>query len=256
MLLRRIAESLKKRDWGTVVLEVLIVIVGILIGLQVDNWNQSRKERATISVYLDRIGLDLDRDIKFFSFLSDEAKNKRLALAKLKQIITSEKPPKESSNAILALLSNSVSLGFEFPEVQTVTFFDLRSSGKLALIENASLRQGLSFYYQESLHRSDRVESRITGYAGAVYGLVDPQAGLVQQGTGMIKTIPRIKEKAFKTGGAVESFLMSARNENFLHLLTAEQNYTVFLISQLKMQMKETGALKQEVAAAIGEKGD
>lgn len=45
MILQRIAASLKKRDWGTVVLEVLIVVVGIFLGLQVDDWNQARKAK-------------------------------------------------------------------------------------------------------------------------------------------------------------------------------------------------------------------
>ena len=42
MILQRITASLKKRDWETVVLEILIVVVGIFIGLQVDDWNRSR----------------------------------------------------------------------------------------------------------------------------------------------------------------------------------------------------------------------
>ena len=42
MILRRLAESIRKQEWFTVVLEVLIVVVGIFIGLQVDEWNRAR----------------------------------------------------------------------------------------------------------------------------------------------------------------------------------------------------------------------
>jgi hypothetical protein len=45
MILQRLARSFGRRDWGTVLAEILIVVVGIFIGLQVDDWNQSRKDR-------------------------------------------------------------------------------------------------------------------------------------------------------------------------------------------------------------------
>ena len=43
MILRSIADGLSQRKWGTVATEVLIVVVGIFIGLQVDDWNQARR---------------------------------------------------------------------------------------------------------------------------------------------------------------------------------------------------------------------
>ena len=63
MIIQRIATSLKKRDWGTVVLEVLIVVVGIFIGLQVDDWNEGRKDRIREARYLERIHDELALDI-------------------------------------------------------------------------------------------------------------------------------------------------------------------------------------------------
>ncbi len=75
MILDRLAAGLKQRDWGTVVLEVLIVVVGIFIGLQVDDWNQARLDRSDIAEYMERIHEDLNRDAEFFSFLADEARN-------------------------------------------------------------------------------------------------------------------------------------------------------------------------------------
>ena len=45
MILQRLALSLKKRDWGLVLLEVLIVVIGIFVGLQVDGWNEGRKTK-------------------------------------------------------------------------------------------------------------------------------------------------------------------------------------------------------------------
>jgi len=39
MIIRRLVQSLRRRDWFTVVIEILIVVVGVFIGIEVSNWN-------------------------------------------------------------------------------------------------------------------------------------------------------------------------------------------------------------------------
>ena len=46
MIIRRLATSIREQDWVTVVIETLIVMFGVLLGLQVNNWNSARVERA------------------------------------------------------------------------------------------------------------------------------------------------------------------------------------------------------------------
>ncbi|HEY5775181.1 MAG TPA: DUF6090 family protein [Xanthomonadales bacterium] len=46
MILQRLTQSIREQDWFTVLIEVLIVVVGILVGLQVNNWNEHRKSLA------------------------------------------------------------------------------------------------------------------------------------------------------------------------------------------------------------------
>ena len=64
MILQRLSKTLSERDWGTVFIEVLILVVGIFLALQVDDWNEQRKERIRESRYLDRLYADLERDIR------------------------------------------------------------------------------------------------------------------------------------------------------------------------------------------------
>ena len=61
MILRKIADGLRAQSWFTVTLEVLIVVVGIFAGLQVDSWNESRKDRAKERAYLIRLEGDIGR---------------------------------------------------------------------------------------------------------------------------------------------------------------------------------------------------
>jgi len=62
MILNRLAEAFWKQDWIAVLLEVLIVVVGIFVGLQVNDWNEDRKPKHEEIVYLERIIEDFDLD--------------------------------------------------------------------------------------------------------------------------------------------------------------------------------------------------
>jgi len=55
MILQRLAASIRQQNWFTVVLEILIVVAGIFIGLQVDDWNNLRKDRIDEQHYLNRL---------------------------------------------------------------------------------------------------------------------------------------------------------------------------------------------------------
>ena len=55
MILRRLADALRQQNWFTVVLEILIVVAGIFIGLQVDDWNNFRRDRGDEQHYLNRL---------------------------------------------------------------------------------------------------------------------------------------------------------------------------------------------------------
>lgn len=74
MIWQRLAESLRRRDWGTVLLEILIVVVGIFVGLQVDDWNQLRQDRRDERVFL----AQLHSDVVLAEELSERVRERRL----------------------------------------------------------------------------------------------------------------------------------------------------------------------------------
>ena len=63
MIVRRLAEALRKQNWVTVVLEIMIVVIGIFLGLQANDWNQARNDRALEVRYLERLQADLQKDL-------------------------------------------------------------------------------------------------------------------------------------------------------------------------------------------------
>jgi len=63
MILRRVIEHFRKQEWTAIFLDFIIVVVGVFVGLQVNNWNEARKDRALESAYLAGIAADLESDI-------------------------------------------------------------------------------------------------------------------------------------------------------------------------------------------------
>ena len=55
MILQRLATAVRKQDWFTVLIETLIVVFGVFIGLQVNNWNESNAQRADAEKLLVRL---------------------------------------------------------------------------------------------------------------------------------------------------------------------------------------------------------
>jgi hypothetical protein len=55
MILRRVTEHIKAQNWFAVGLDFVIVVVGVFIGIQVSNWNESRVERLEEQAILVRL---------------------------------------------------------------------------------------------------------------------------------------------------------------------------------------------------------
>lgn len=62
MILRRMADAIRKQDWTVVAIELVVVVVGILIGLQVDDWAERRKEAESFKEVLERVYTDLKKE--------------------------------------------------------------------------------------------------------------------------------------------------------------------------------------------------
>jgi hypothetical protein len=60
MILRRLSEAFRKQDWFTVAVETLIVVFGVFIGLQVNNWNAARVTRGDAADLLSRLRVEAE----------------------------------------------------------------------------------------------------------------------------------------------------------------------------------------------------
>lgn len=59
MIRRRVIEHLKNQQWTAVGIELVIVVLGVFIGLQVSNWNQERTTTQQATNFANRLKTDL-----------------------------------------------------------------------------------------------------------------------------------------------------------------------------------------------------
>lgn len=75
LILRRITEHVRAQNWTAIVLDLIIVVVGVFIGIQVSNWNDARGARAAEMEFVQSIRDDIEQDIAdvqgFVGVLSD-----------------------------------------------------------------------------------------------------------------------------------------------------------------------------------------
>lgn len=89
MILRRLASAIRHQNWSQIITEILIVVVGIFLGLQVDDWNTSQQHRAEEIIYLER--------------MLEDAEN---ALERHRQILVTIEDQKSGREAFYKLLVN------------------------------------------------------------------------------------------------------------------------------------------------------
>lgn len=119
--------------------EILLVVIGILIALQVNNWNEQRKQRAKELHYLSNIRTDLN-----------------LNIAEINSYIASRNAKTESAKIVLEYYEGKPLTDIDAFNMHTVnvytwhkffqinnTFQELTNSGNLSIISNDSIKNSL-----------------------------------------------------------------------------------------------------------------
>jgi hypothetical protein len=55
MLLRKVTLHVREQNWTAVFIDFVIVVVGVFVGLQVQDWNEFRKDRVEEQQLLGRL---------------------------------------------------------------------------------------------------------------------------------------------------------------------------------------------------------
>lgn len=125
--------------------EIVLVVIGILIALQINNWNLERQFRKKERAYLQEIQNNLRQDSLRLQAVVDFNKNKRTIVADMLFVFADSLTNKERFE-IFNKNANNFTYYEVFDPVKTA-FNNMLSAESIALIENTALRESLSTYY-------------------------------------------------------------------------------------------------------------
>jgi hypothetical protein len=146
MFLKRLAHGFRSQDWFTVFVELFVLIFGVFLGLQVDDWNQRRLDRIEEQYYLDRLGRDFERSLIEQDRQLETAKNKFETSLSILQALESrdfgEMTDSEFRNRLSRLW------GFPALSLVTATTDELVANGKASLLQSNTLREELATFVE------------------------------------------------------------------------------------------------------------
>lgn len=129
--------------------EILLVVLGILIALQVNNWNQDRLADIKAISYHERIIEDLDIFINESENSMGRSTRIRNMILETIDLLESKKLPEDKIQLFERTLHLYYQIPYRNPSLTTLT--EMRSNGDLNLIRNLELRKKLIQMEQEIL---------------------------------------------------------------------------------------------------------
>ncbi len=114
--------------------EIFLVMIGILLALQVNNWNEQRKEAKLTDTYLTALREDLTLDIENFEFQIDDLSFQLSQIDSLEEILSH---PSFSNSDFNEMIKSNLDIiqTFENANLNNNTFLTLQNTGRVDLLE-------------------------------------------------------------------------------------------------------------------------
>ena len=169
MRLRRIGAHLKEQNWTAVLLDFVIVVLGVFVGLQVNDWNETRHDEIRGREYLERIHSDLvadagalDRRLTFWAGVSN------YGAAALDFAESGKLRNGSAWETVLAFYQASQIWPYT---TSNGTYQEMIAAGDLGLVSDSALRASLADYYVTGSRRLARRVDPIPAYREEIRGL-------------------------------------------------------------------------------------
>jgi hypothetical protein len=189
MILQRISENVRSQNWFAVAVEFVIVVVGVFMGLQVQDWNEARKERVEEHSLLSRLHVEtlelLETQREELESLSDRAD----ILMGVNPVLFSQ----ESTRVISDLECSNISSSHVFRRApdELPVLDEMLSTGRFDVLQDQDIKEHLReyvlfrergrAYYQEATNELFRLHSRFPDLI--TIGQVPIEAGFVGRWT-------------------------------------------------------------------------
>lgn len=224
--------------------EIILVVIGILIAIQVNNLNEERKSRNIELDYLNRLLIDIKKDNDQWENTINLRKEQIAAIEAILNIMYSETP--DSLVTIIQYIRPAFSWqGFN---PNQITFREMMSSGNLNLIQNDSIKYNLlelDNSYSGMLNIENTFKIEHTNTMEAFRSISFREISLLFNSE---NTLSSDKIKAHTDKAILELQKLSSDNKFINNLIGLQYNYTNMLnhFNDLKIATKELIVMIQE----------
>ena len=131
--------------------EIILVVIGILIALSINNWNENRKNKRQLHGYLISISKNIESDKTEISNIKNLRIRHNLAAQDYMQCVYKD------SMSLQLLMRVAPILGEKYLNVNKTGFDALKNSGFLANLQGSKIEDAILNYYSfyEEIHESE-----------------------------------------------------------------------------------------------------
>ena len=126
--------------------EIVLVVIGILIALQINNYSEHQKERKKEKVLLSNLANDVELDVLQ---IEQNTRLSRERLARLDSLVQLLKTP-DSIHALNFIRDSYEFVFDQYFKSNSGIFDEAVSSGQMSYIQNETLRQSIFNYYRNA----------------------------------------------------------------------------------------------------------
>jgi len=125
--------------------EILLVVIGILIALQINNWNGLRKLNLLKVNYIERLISDIKKDTTNINYVVSEIEENQIYINKLIKSIGSESDYITLDSIITKFFERGWIIWEYTPS--DITYTDLSQTGNMKILINTELTEDIIEYY-------------------------------------------------------------------------------------------------------------
>ncbi|MCA0151824.1 DUF6090 family protein [Winogradskyella vincentii] len=125
--------------------EIILVVIGILIALQINNWNELRKQKLLKINYLERLSNDIKQDTLNINKVVYEINKNQDCISNFIKTIGTENNTVSLDSAVTSYFERGWIIS-EFSPISN-TYTDLSQTGNMKIIDNSELVDQIIEYY-------------------------------------------------------------------------------------------------------------
>ncbi len=157
---------MKKQDWAAIVIELVVVVVGVFIGLQASNWNESQQTDAKAAQFTANLKADMRTEDWGYEFDIQYFGDVRSSAMRALNALTGVAPLSDEDLLVNAFRATQYNDNIR----QRATFDELTSTGSMGLIRDKALRDTATQLYTLTLFNTVAREGTNSSYRRAQDG--------------------------------------------------------------------------------------